>query len=174
MRLKHLAPVLLLAALAGCGHGGAHPAASPAPTGMTDAQILAIGQQFAQCLRSHGLPDLPDPQVSGGELTWGSDNQAVKDGLSGSQAAQDACRPILDRLPATAHHGASYSAADIQHLIQFAQCLRQHGVPEWPDPKADGTFPLRGTPLEREGKSPRMQAAIQACQQYWDKGIEGS
>jgi ABC-type sugar transport system ATPase subunit len=49
--------------------------------------------------------------------------------------------------------------------MRFAACMRQHGVPDWPDPKADGTFPFVGTALEREGKSPRVLAAARACRQ---------
>ena len=36
-------------------------------------------------------------------------------------------------------------------------------MPDWPDPKADGTFPLVGTSIEREGKSPRFLKAARAC-----------
>jgi hypothetical protein len=43
--------------------------------------------------------------------------------------------------------------------------MREHGVPEWPDPKADGTFPIVGTEIEREGKSPRVVRAGQACKE---------
>jgi hypothetical protein len=44
-------------------------------------------------------------------------------------------------------------------------------VPQWPDPSADGSFRIAGTPLGTEGKSARILAAQQACRQYWDKGI---
>jgi hypothetical protein len=39
------------------------------------------------------------------------------------------------------------------------------------DPNADGRFPISGTPLESEGKSARVLAAMDACKPHWDKGI---
>ena len=42
------------------------------------------------------------------------------------------------------------------------------------DPKADGSFPVAGTPLAAEGKSARLLAVFQACSKYWDGGISYS
>jgi hypothetical protein len=52
--------------------------------------------------------------------------------------------------------------------------MRDNGVPDWPDPKSDGTFPLVGTPLGTEGKSQRIITGQQACARYWDRGIDAS
>jgi hypothetical protein len=164
-------------ALAGCGIAGVHPAASASPS-TSNTQILAIGRQYSQCVRDHGVVGFPDPLVNNGQLslpgpTAGGPNP--KQMLQDNPQAQTACQAILDSLPATARQNQQpVTAADLQKLRQFAQCLRQNGIPEWPDPKSDGTFPIRGTALESEGKSPRMIAAMQACSQYWDKGISGS
>jgi hypothetical protein len=87
-----------------------------------------------------------------------------------ARQVQGACESILQRLPASALQKPA-SAADLQHLRQFANCIRQHGIPNWPDPRPDGTFPLVGTPLAQEGKSPRWLAADRACQQYWSRGL---
>ena len=107
---------------------------------------------YSQCMRSHGVPNFPDPaggvppKVSAQEL-----------GVSSSQlqAAQGACQHLL---PAT---GGSLSASSLrqcylagvcpQALVQqalsagreFASCMRSHGVPNWPDPTIDS----QGRPL---------------------------
>jgi hypothetical protein len=170
---------LLLALLAGCSAGGSG-AAGPSPTAVTNDQILAIGREAAQCMRSHGIPDFPDPTIDGAghlALPNGAQGEHVKEEMQANPAALQACEPILDRLPPAARGGGSegpVSQEDMAKLLQFAQCVRQHGVPEWPDPKSDGTFPLSGTPLATEGKSPRLVSAWLACKQYWDKGIQGS
>jgi hypothetical protein len=63
----------------------------------------------------------------------------------------------------------------MQKLRDFAKCIREHGIPEWPDPKSDGTFPIAGTPIQAEGKSSgRLSTAVEACKQYWDEGIDVS
>jgi uncharacterized protein YceK len=161
--------------LAGCGTTGAHAAASPSPS-VGDAQILAIGRQYSQCLRDHGVAGFPDPTMPDGQMGWpiAPDGQEPKQMVQDNPQAEQACRTILDQLPASAQRGQAVTAADLQKLRQFAQCLRQNGIPDWPDPKSDGSFRLVGTPLAAEGKSPRIVAAMQACQQYWDKGINFS
>lgn len=91
--------------------------------------------------------------------------------LRSNTAARDACAPILRQLPASAQKGGSLTSQDRAHLVRFAQCMRQHGVPEWPDPNAHGSFPVAGTPLGGQLKSSRVLDAQQACRQYWSGAI---
>jgi hypothetical protein len=140
---------------------------------MTDQQIQAIGRQYSQCVREHGVPDFPDLVLADGQLGLPDDatGTAGKQAMESNRAAQDACKSIMARLPASAQKNPPLTADDVRKLIRFSQCVREHGIPDWPDPGPDGVFPLAGTSLGTEGKSPRMIAAMQACKQYWDKGI---
>jgi hypothetical protein len=180
MRLHRLLPVRLVAVpvvaillLAGCQSGGSHAAATASPTALTDAQLLAVGRQYSQCIRNHGVPDFPDLVIVSGTLGLPDDpsSEAAKVAQQHNQAATDACQPILDALPAAARKNPTPSAEELQNLLKYAQCLRQHGIPEWPDPNQDGTFPLSQA-LKSEGKSSRMQTANQSCGQYLSgKGV---
>jgi hypothetical protein len=38
--------------------------------------------------------------------------------------------------------------------------MRAHAFPDWPDPKADGTFPAAQLPAQ---KTPALIAAMRAC-----------
>jgi hypothetical protein len=153
--------LLLLAGLAGCGGGGSQ--AATATTGQPDA--AAVLREFVQCARDNGMPNLPDLRLdANGQIE-------IPAGLpEAPPSVERACRAIFERLPASARGDAEGGGdtarppTDIQGLLRFAQCMREHGVPEWPDPKADGTFPFRGTAIEREGKSPRVLAAGRACE----------
>jgi hypothetical protein len=178
MRLhRFLTPALAVVLLGGCGlvagcGGGRSAASAPSPSAATDAQILAVGREYAQCLRTHGIADFPDPVVADGRLGWrttGGTNP--KQLLDNNKPARDACGPILDRLPPSANKRPSYSPEEMRDLLHYAQCMRQHGYPDWPDPQADGTFQLPAS-VKAEGKSPRRIAAGQACDQYLHgKGI---
>jgi hypothetical protein len=59
---------------------------------------------------------------------------------------------------AGASNGSNASGAS--RLDQFSQCMRSHGEPQFPDPTAQGKFPL-GAGLATN--SPQFQAAQQAC-----------
>jgi hypothetical protein len=161
--------MLLFAGLAGCSAGGGAGAAT-ATTGQQDA--AAVLREFVQCARVNGMPNLPD-------LKLGSDGQVVvPEGTPDPPVSVErACKSIFDRLPASVTGDEERPPADIQALLRFARCMRERGVPEWPDPKADGSFPVSGTVIEREGKSPRIVRALRACRQFNPDpkgGIHGS
>jgi hypothetical protein len=114
----------------GCG-------GSPAPVKSQSAKTPAEQAfAYARCIRAHGVPAFPDPQVT---TTPGSVGirQAVPAGAGLSpafQAAQKACRSIMPA-PGSGHddHGPGK-----QVLLAFARCLRARGVSGFPDPNAGG------------------------------------
>jgi len=173
--------LLSLALLTACGSGNAAP--SPTPSTMSDAEILAIGKQVAECIRNNGVPDFPDPFVDKGRLKLPEEVEQTLEQKYSQQVleqAQQSCQSLMDKLPESAIKGedeqvggdrAEPGPGDVEALKKLAQCIREHGIPEWPDPKADGSFPLIGTPLEAEGKSERLGAAFGQCEQHWGGGI---
>ncbi|HLJ99896.1 MAG TPA: hypothetical protein VKU39_08320 [Streptosporangiaceae bacterium] len=139
-----------------CGSGSA--LAGSGTGGPTRAQA-ALG--YARCMRSHGVPDFPDPD-SGGNFNLPS---AVS---SQETAANQVCNHLLNV-------GTQLSAAQTQHalrqLVRYARCMRAHGVPNFPDPQITSggigvpggfTFDTAGRDLDQ--KSPHYQAASRACQ----------
>ncbi len=127
------------------------------------------------------MPAFPDPYVDHGRLKLPEDQMTALESQNSKQVldqAQQACRSLLDKLPESALRDSGQNGGpnvpgpgDVDALRKFAQCMRDNGIPEFPDPKADGSFPLRGTPLQTEGKSQRMITALQACNKYWSGGI---
>ncbi|SDL20905.1 hypothetical protein [Nonomuraea jiangxiensis] len=161
-KFLRLGAVALLAASTACGSEGA--ASGSGAT--SDAEILGIGKELAQCIRQNGAPNFPDPTVKDGRLVM-AQNQP-EDQVDKALAA---CDSITRKLPQSAVDDR-YSDAEIAQLRKFAQCIRENGVPEWPDPKSDGSFPVVGTPLD--GKTERLMRARQACVQHWAKGWRAS
>ena len=132
---------------------------------------------YSQCIRSHGVPNYPDPG-SGGVLPKTSGQQL---GVSSSQfqAAQSACHYLLPNA------GGSFQQQDQQcvlagdcppALVQrmltsgrtFAACMRSHGVSNWPDASID-TGAHQGVPffdLSKAGindHSPQIRSKIVEC-----------
>ncbi|MCK9899953.1 hypothetical protein CC117_22040 [Parafrankia colletiae] len=145
---------LVVMVLAGCGSGGdAEAAASGGATATPTAQT------HAQCMRGHGV-DVADPDPSTGAPQFGAgvdpDDPAVRQAL-------DACR---DLLPAGSR--GEPSDADLDVYVAFAQCLRDNGLPGFPDPQpgsAGGLF--AGADVDRD--DPAFQQAAEQCQDILDK-----
>jgi hypothetical protein len=117
--------------------------------------------QFAQCMRSHGVLDFPDPSPSRGFLSAISAS-GINTHSSTFQAALQACKkynPDGNMAPAQ-------SAAENTRALQFSQCMRSHGVPNFPDPSTgpvgEQVIDLRRTGIDLS--SPTFQAASEACQ----------
>lgn len=131
---------------AACG-GSARRSGSPT-TGTSTVPASAVA--YSACIRSHGVPNYPDP-TSSGQLPKGDAHQF---GVSFSeyQAAQQACKHLLPT--GGSLHKQEYqciqSADCPQALVQqmltadrkLAACMRSHGVPNFPDPTTDSNGPI--------------------------------
>ena len=151
-------------------------ACSSASTSSTGSGGSAVG--YSPCMRSHGVPNFPDPDSSG-QLPKGD---AQRFGVSSSQlqAARQACQQLLP------NNGGAINADSIQQcmmaddcpqaLVQqvlneernFARCMRSHGVPNWPDPTIDSQGrPVFAISISKDGFDPYSP-------QIWAKGNECS
>jgi len=123
-----------------------------------------MAHRWAQCLREHGATGLPDPTVQNGSVNFpsGQAKQLI------TQAELQACQHLAAQLPLT-HRGGTISQAQLQQMVSFSRCMRAHGLPDWPDPSADGQFPLPRDIIQR-GKA-GMQTQLRACQHLYNGSI---
>jgi hypothetical protein len=150
--------VLSTGLLAGCG-GGAHTSSS--------AKVMSGALAYANCMRSHGVPDFPDPNGQGefqlhtvfenGHVTQGED---LVPSSPAFRAGERACGPFgsAGRLVPAAQEEHAFKQA-----LKAAVCMRTDGVPNYPDPKLiDGSIDQ-----EFNGKfnpdSPAFQRAAKKC-----------
>jgi hypothetical protein len=146
------------AGLAGCGtgHGASRGTTAAAESSSSpDTAITAI----VACYRAHGDPSFPDPVYDPGDGRW---HFGTSPG-SAPLATQHACQHLFPAASAS----PPVPQAEFQKLVKLAECLRAHGVPAWPDPDPDGSFPL---PPSLQAKSPSWASAATACQQYFPSG----
>ena len=92
------------------------------------------------------------------------DAQQLRVSSSHYQAAEGACAHLL---PNAGQATPAASAQILSKMVRFSQCMRSHGVPNWPDPTSgpDGTpgFNLVGIDGIPEQSSPQFQNAIHGC-----------
>lgn len=115
---------------------------------------------YAQCMRSHGVPDFPDPTGNGMFK-----RVKLKAGQSQSQlqAAENDCRHLL---PNGGQPSQAQQERQLGDELKFAQCMRSHGVPDWPDPSKMGweyEFNLRAVGISFP-LPPQAVAAEKECQ----------
>jgi hypothetical protein len=150
-----------LALLAACGPG--QPA--PAQTSLHD-QAAPTWHRFVQCARQNGVPDLPEPTI---------DDQGQPQFPNGDppplpDSVRQACLAIYDQLPAQIRNGTGGATPNVAQLRQFAQCMRQHGITDWPDPDSNGNFPMPPSlsgDIKRSPRAPQIFAAKDGpCKRY--------
>jgi hypothetical protein len=97
---------------------------------------------YSACMRSHGVPNYPDPD-SGGQLPK-TDAQLAGVSTSQYQAAQQACRHLLPAggSPEDCMLNSDCSPALVQQMmtadLKLARCMRSHGLRNFPDPTNGG------------------------------------
>jgi hypothetical protein len=114
---------------------------------------------YSACMRSQGVPNFPDPNGSG-EIPKATAQQF---GVSSSQyqTAQTACAHLL---PDSGEASPVEIAQMMSGMRGFAQCMRAHGVSNWPDPSTDRAgHPVFYLHNKVDANSPRIMTTIHAC-----------
>jgi hypothetical protein len=169
-----LAVGLLAAALAGCarrsdGHGVAtagkvKPTASASAGASTSpADAAEQMRKFAQCMRAQGI-DMPDPEVDGNGgigFTIGGSDKADPQKVN---AAMSKCKQYLPN----GGEPPRLDPAQVEQMRQFAKCMREHGIADFPDPGDGGAIQIQGggPGSDLDPNNPTFKAAQQACEKY--------
>jgi hypothetical protein len=123
---------------------------------------------YTQCVRSHGVPDFPDPDSSG-QIPKITSGQQVGVSDSRLNAAQGACQDLWPYQAPTQAQLRQQLTDD----VKFAQCMRSHGVPNVPDPTiSDGRVEFLIS-VSKDGfnpYSPRILAKARECQHVLPPG----
>jgi hypothetical protein len=153
--------------IAACGGGGpSNDSAGNSGSAGSAGGPLAL----AKCMRAHGVPNFPDPQNGSGGIgisiskRVGSNTVSVN-GVSMSgpafQSAQKACSKYFPG----GGKPPQLTTAQKQQLLKNAECMRAHGVPNFPDPtfSAGGAGVKFGPGSGVDPRSPAFQQAQKVC-----------
>jgi hypothetical protein len=142
---------------------------SPSSTASSDAAASAsTGVAFAQCMRSHGIPDYPAPE-SNGQMQKISSGQQVGVSDSVLQSAQTACQSLWPYQALT----QAQQQQELTEYLKFAQCMRSRGLPKFPDPTASQgrvVFVINASQDGFDPHSAQVLAKARQCEDVLPKG----
>jgi hypothetical protein len=150
-RCQLLAAIALAAMLAGCGSSS-----SPRSAGhLTQDQLAQQALRFTACMRSNGIPSLPDP----GTREW---KNALSSQAPAVLAAERTCGRLMPGVgPSGQSQSATHSPTQIAAMLAFASCMRGHGFTSFPDPTNSGQ--LTHEMLATAGINLHQPAIVQAA-----------
>jgi hypothetical protein len=104
-------------------------------------------------MRSHGDPDQADPTMTVNRLIYIPWNPAIPGGYygtykggQGNSGPGQYCRSYLGAAQAALRGGRPQKVPDPAALVKLSECMRAHGVLDFPDPAANGALILPGVP----------------------------
>jgi hypothetical protein len=155
--------------VAGCGGGSGSPSVArlgstttSASSGegwaaLTPQQEIAVYVAYAACLSKHGVEV---NAVRTGGLMWEAAPGLPGPGSPQAVAAERDCKSVLPKGGLPARPTAAQNARALAQLLRYAECIRAHGVPNFPDPTSQG---LRFSPSSGILNSPQFLAAEKSC-----------
>jgi hypothetical protein len=148
---------LALAALLLAGCGSSPPSETAATPTATPTKLSARDRavKFSECIRAHGVSDFPDPDP----------HNDFQYGVSVTPAVWTRAVAACKDLQPPGSLSAKRTPKEQSASLRFAQCVRDHGVKDFPDP-------VNGEPLvdtykipssNRPGGMTILNAAMKAC-----------
>jgi hypothetical protein len=155
-----IATTVLVLSAAACTGGSPSVVSSGGSTKAQGSSGSPSAVGYSQCMRSHGVPTFPDPNGSGQIPKATAQHLGVSS--SQYQTAQTACAHLLP-------NSGEASQTEIQQMMSgmrgFAQCMRSHGVSNWPDPSTDNAgYPVFYLHHKIDANSPQIMTTIRTCQ----------
>ncbi|GAB3420709.1 hypothetical protein [Flindersiella endophytica] len=130
------------------GTGTAPETGQPSPTPSATPDPLA----FTQCMRDKGI-DMDDPDPDSGRPKPGKDVDPKGEAY---QAAMKDCQHLL---PGSVSNESS-DPENLKEYQAFATCMRENGMPDFPDPQPGG----QGMFGNVDRTNPNFEKASKACQ----------
>lgn len=166
MMLLWLLAALLMGAVAACTQAtdAGIPTAGESQTTSAEAENTAQAETtpaakdpqdaalaYSRCMREHGVANFPDADAEGRiRIPLGSidpDSAVFKE-------AGDACRHLAPEGWGDAKEGPG----DAEVMLKFARCMRENGLPDYPDPD-----PNSGNRIMLDPNAPKAQTALESC-----------
>jgi hypothetical protein len=153
LRLVALVALVSIAVLASAC-GSSTPGATNSTANSTASHDQAV--TFSQCMRNNGMSNFPDPSASGQFTIDGIANgSGINTNSPAFQQALSACKS----LEPSGFTGTQRTPQQQAAALKFAQCMRNNGISNFPDPSPDGPI----INVNGAHSIPGFQAALAKC-----------
>jgi hypothetical protein len=148
-------------------NGSTNPAQS-------NATGVAADVGFAKCMRANRVPNFPDPDASG---NFNAGSTGLDAASPAFRAANNRCAKLWPHSGALPFGSRTHpSPRSLSHWLKITECMRRHGVPNFPDPTTkapssmanvglvavfNGVIFVFRTPLDEQ--SPALTHAAAVC-----------
>jgi hypothetical protein len=167
---RKLSPLAALAMVALIGAGCSNePDESGSAANTNAGQEQAV--KFAECMRDNGVSEFPDPDASGRLTIDGVVNGSTLD--PSTAAWKTAIAACEDLQPPGFTGEGERSPEEQEAALDFAQCMRDNGVEDFPDPAiGDPLVDTTRIPSSAtEGGMTVINAAMQKCGDSGELGL---
>lgn len=137
---------------------------SPSPTSSAAADGANGGDgrtgqvAYSQCMREHGVKEFPDPDGEGRLTLRARPGSGLDPNSPTFKAAQEECQRLRPQ-PGVQERERNRVAS-----LKYSQCMRDHGIKDFPDPSPDGGMRIEMRPgSDMDPQNPKFQAAEEAC-----------
>jgi len=169
--LLWLLAALCIGALAGCTQAtdtgiptaGDSQTVSPGEANSAQAETTPAAEDpadaaltYSRCMRENGLPAFPDADAEGRILIpLGSVNPDSAE----FREAGEACRHLAPE----GWGEATTGPGDAEVMLEFARCMRENGVDDYPDPDPNSGVQIFGPDSKLDPNDPKVKAALESC-----------
>jgi hypothetical protein len=170
---------LAVVGLAGCGGSSSPHVASlgnssninnnraSTTTTLPNGNPTQLLDQWATCMRNHGDPGQVDPTIDANgviHITVGASANGP-DVLGGPSGNTSPCSAYLTAASTALRGGHPLQKPDPAKLEKFSQCMRAHGIPDFPDPTGGGLSIQVHPGSDLDPHNPTFQNASRLCAQ---------
>jgi hypothetical protein len=163
-KLGPLAALAMVALIgAGCSNEPAENGNAGSSGGNKNATNRDKAMKFAACMRENGVREFPDPDASGSLTIDGVLNGSSLD--PSAPAWKEAIGACKELEPPGFTGDQDVSDEEQEARLEFAQCIRDNGVEDFPDPARDAPLvDTRRIPsAATDGGMTILNAAMRKC-----------
>lgn len=151
---------------AACSRGSSSPEVVSLGSSTTSSPVPVAGSRgeaevlkYSRCMRSHGIPNFPDPSSNGNLIIRGVSRPEM-------QQANRFCGYLL---PGLAHSPSQIVLERAEpEALKYSRCMRTHGLPAFPDPTISrGAISFAPTGPD----TARYNSANKACQSLMPRNV---